>query len=63
MCVCVRARAPLCFGGAHLPQQPNIGLHGKISAVLLEDREGILIKVLQQLWSSSVGLLVQREKL
>ncbi len=59
VCVCV----PLCIGGAHLSQQPNIALLVAISAELLKDREGILIKVLHERWPSSVGPLVQREKL
>ncbi len=60
VCVCVYLCA---LGGAHLSQQPNIALLVAISAEPLKDREGILIKVLHERWPSSVGLLVQREKL
>ncbi len=62
VCVCVCVCVPLCIGGAHLSQQLNIAL---LVAILGEPlrREGILIKVLHELWPSSVGLLVQREKL
>ncbi len=61
VCVCVCVCVPLCIGGAHLSQQPNIALLVAISAEPLKDREGILIKVLHERWPSSVGLLVQRE--
>ncbi len=51
VCVCVYT---------HL--RPNL-LSLSISAELLKDREGILVKVLHERWPSSVGPLVQREKL